>query len=89
MSLVDREQSRFWTASVCYLDCSRYPLSWVVCISWSKKRDFFNPFSEGRLQPIQAVVQVELCIVAEWVCGLETPSLVLKSYCRVVSLSSP
>ena len=54
-----------------------------------QEKEFLNPFSEGRLQPIQAVVQVGLCIVAKWVCGLETPSLVLKSYCRVVSLSGP
>lgn len=54
-----------------------------------QEKAFLNPFSEGRLQPIQAVVQVELCVVAKWVRELETLSLVLKSYCRGVSLSGP
>lgn len=52
-----------------------------------QEKEILNKFSESRLQSFQAVVQAGPCVVAEQVCGLETPSLVLENYCRVVSLS--
>lgn len=94
MWLVDREQSTLqtvwgegafaiWTAAriLCLL-------LFALCFL-EQEKGFLNSFGEGRLQPVQAVVQVELCIVAEWVHGVVIPSQLLKSYCRVVSLSGP